>query len=62
MPDIPNEERVGSHVKCAECSHIWIGFYLPMPVSKFAAIATSLRCPMCASNKVMLSTRIGEIK
>ena len=36
-------------VHCDKCKHEWAAFYLPMPISDTAAIASSLHCPMCAA-------------
>lgn len=46
------------HVKCADCGHVWIGFYLPQPIMTAAKIMKNLTCPMCGagSNRVMVHT------
>lgn len=43
-------------VKCADCNHVWVGFYLPQPIMTAAKIAKNLTCPMCGagSDRVMM--------
>jgi len=37
------------HVRCADCGHVWIGLYLPQPISTAAKIMKNLCCPMCGA-------------
>lgn len=51
-------------VHCDKCKHEWAAFYLPMPISDAAAIASSLHCPMCATDGMRIfcgPARVGEI-
>lgn len=43
-------------VRCAECQHVWIGFYLPQPISVAARIMKNLTCPKCGtgSDRIMV--------
>ena len=43
-------------VQCAECNHVWIGFYLPQPISVAVKIMTNITCPKCGagSNRIMV--------
>ena len=41
-------------VHCGECNHEWTAFYSPMPLTDAAAIAGSLRCPMCAADSMRI--------
>lgn len=45
-------------VQCADCNHVWIGFYLPQPISTAAKIMKNLCCPMCgaSSKRIMVHT------
>ena len=43
------DEREPMSVACTRCSHHWIGFWLPMQMSKVVAILQSIRCPKCAA-------------
>ena len=44
------------NVQCMECKHVWIGLYLPQPVSVAAKQMKNLTCPKCGagSNRVSL--------
>ena len=42
-------------VKCWECGHVWIGLYLPQPISVAAKIMKALTCPKCGTG----SKKIG---
>lgn len=44
------------NVSCVECQHVWIGLYLPQPISLAATIMKNLCCPMCGarSNKIRM--------
>lgn len=37
------------HVKCADCDHVWIGLYLPQPISVAAKMMKNLCCPKCGA-------------
>ena len=37
-------------VHCGQCNHEWAALYSPMILTTAAAIAGSLRCPMCAAD------------
>jgi len=36
-------------VKCADCEHVWIGFYLPQPISVAAKMMKNICCPKCGA-------------
>lgn len=42
--------------RCGDCHHRWIVAYLPMPIHKFAALASAARCPKCGSGRVFVAT------
>lgn len=45
-------------VKCADCNHVWIGFYLPQPISIAAKIMKNLCCPMCGAGSKRIMVHI----
>jgi Zn finger protein HypA/HybF involved in hydrogenase expression len=36
-------------VRCADCAHIWVGLYLPQPISIAAKLMKNLTCPKCGA-------------
>jgi hypothetical protein len=44
------------NVACVECEHVWVGLYLPQPISVAAKIMKNLTCPKCGagSNKIRM--------
>lgn len=38
------------NVQCADCLHVWIGFYLPQPISVAARMMGKLTCPKCGAD------------
>jgi len=36
-------------VKCHDCGHQWIGFYLPLPIDQAVKIMRNLTCPTILS-------------
>jgi hypothetical protein len=47
-----SDERKAWHVECVNCTHCWVGYYLPMDSRKVAEVMLTLRCPMCGSRHV----------
>ena len=43
------------NVVCHECNHVWVGMYLPQPISVAAKMMRNLTCPKCGTG----SKRIG---
>ena len=40
--------RIPQWVKCGECGHKWIGYYMPIEVNRLNKIVRAMRCPSCA--------------
>lgn len=43
--------------RCGSCDHVWIIAYLPMEVSKVAALAKVAGCPNCFGERVSIATK-----
>lgn len=50
VPVQGGEPRRPVDLRCGDCRHVWTGAYLPMEVSRFAALIAAARCPMCGAN------------
>lgn len=44
-----DDATMPQNVQCAECLHVWIGFYLPQPISVVAKQMKNLTCPKCGT-------------
>lgn len=42
--------KTPTNVQCAECKHVWVGFYLPQPISVIAKMMKNLTCPKCGTD------------
>jgi Zn finger protein HypA/HybF involved in hydrogenase expression len=41
---------IPNNVQCAECLHVWVGFYLPQPIAVVAKQMKNLTCPKCGAD------------
>ena len=46
------------NVQCADCNHVWVGLYLPQPISVAARMMKNLTCPKCGadSKRIRMAT------
>lgn len=49
------KERKPFWAKCSQCQHIWAAAYLPMNMTQAGEIFKRVRCPNCASKKVLVA-------
>lgn len=46
-----SETRKPQWVRCGECSHEWIGLYMPIEVNRLSKIVKGMHCPSCAADR-----------
>lgn len=42
--------KTPQNVRCADCSHVWVGLYLPQPIAVAAKMMKNLTCPKCGAD------------
>jgi DNA-directed RNA polymerase subunit RPC12/RpoP len=57
---VEDEPKREMWVTCSNCSHRWIGLYLPMPIREAARVMGRLTCPKCACSKILVKPRTIE--
>lgn len=43
------------NVRCVACQHIWVGLYLPQPISVAARMMKNLTCPKCGADSKQIT-------
>lgn len=53
-----------NYVKCADCNHVWIGFYLPQPMAGMAKALKHMFCPKClaSSKRILINVATEDIQ
>lgn len=41
--------------QCAECGHVWVVCFLPMPLKDVARLMKHVACPACAETRVYVA-------
>jgi DNA-directed RNA polymerase subunit M/transcription elongation factor TFIIS len=54
------EVREPVFMQCKVCKHEWIGMYLPMHITRAAAILQGLRCPNCGNDSASIFIKAKE--
>jgi hypothetical protein len=54
---IDDQEINPQYVACSECTHVWVGFYLPQPAGQLAEVMRTLSCPRCLAGAEKIRMR-----
>ena len=58
--DYQKDVREPVYVRCRGCEHEWIGMYMPMHITRAAAILQGLRCPNCGNDSASIFIKAKE--
>lgn len=53
-------ERTTQWVQCGQCSHEWVGFYVPIDVKDLGKIIEGMRCPACTADSTKIYMKMGN--